>query len=1060
MGGLRLWPASASGRPRGSKGKMPDETVDILLQIRNDQRELKKMQANFDDVRKSVAKVDEKLKKTFGSGASWLDDFNKQFRTGFNIGTGAFAAEKAIDGVLASLRGLRDFINRGIQFDATVEQSQVAFETLLGDAEAAKDRIEDLITFAARTPFRLPEIIDANRQLQVLSDGALAGADGLRIVGDAAAATGRPFEQVAFWIGRAYAGLKSGTPVGEATLRLIEMGLVSGETALELNRLAKESRSAEEAFAIISDTFSETEGAMERQSRTFVGLRSTLADTLDQIAGDMARPIFDTLKQSMEELLELVGALPTQFEDAVIRIQRAADQALKAARGASSVEEGRAGLLGDIKSLEDERRRLEEINKLLTESGASAAVLERNYNKLKFAGAVDTDPLLKELSKLFDQDGAINTDRLNGIPKEIDEVSKAILRLRRQLAVQNEAPTLDLFELFPLSESELESEIARIEALSVRRDSLRRELLTNQTIFFGGAPSLSGNTAESNFGSTAERVQAERQLADIEKEFARKVELEEQLNQLKSIGRSQEIANTNKLASEEEARINGAEAERKRLLNSEDQISKQLETQLELNAKQVGTLEERRAAVQAILDKEKEALSVKLADQELLIESKRSENDKLSDQEKKLANEKLLKEQKEITATAEKEFKIAELRLTREIYKLDEQIAAEKRKTTQEDFSTRVKAGDLLLDQIKHEKSLLSIDGLKGSERAKFNLLVAEEKRLLGEKALLLEEEYNWLVSIGELEKAAAKRSEIQNTWQAADKAGLGNEEKTRFQRANDDRLTLGDPESSFQTIKEAATAAIWEFEMQAGTVADQIHEHLLSIQDSLHGSISNSIAGLIDGTMSFGEAWQSVAQTIGTSVVKAIADMAAQWLVAQAAMRAASLLGIQTEAVASTAAASASAVAWAPAATASLIATLGASSASAALLPTAAAANSAALGAMSSAAAIPGFESGGEPMGRNAIIQVNENGQEVVVNNRGWRNFGSSFFEGVNAGTITPATLRGETVGSVDGVGAPGINLHVYNDLESAEQYLNSGRGEDHFIRLSRTTRDTAQEH
>lgn len=208
---------------------MGNDVVDILLKIRQDQKGIKNLQKGFNELQSSVSRIDGGLKKAFS----------------FSImGTKLFAG---FLGLRAIMREIGRFAKRGINFEATKEQSQVAFETLLGDPDAAKERIEDLIDFAAKTPFRLPGIIDANRQLQVLTDGTLAGKEGLRLVGDAAAATGRDMSQVAFWVGRTYAGLKTGTPVGEATLRLIEMGLVSGETALELQRLAKTARTSEDA---------------------------------------------------------------------------------------------------------------------------------------------------------------------------------------------------------------------------------------------------------------------------------------------------------------------------------------------------------------------------------------------------------------------------------------------------------------------------------------------------------------------------------------------------------------------------------------------------------------------------------------------------------------------------------------------------------------------------------------------------------------------------------------------------------------------------------------------
>ena len=95
-----------------------------------------------------------------------------------------------------------------IQQAADMEDMKLGFEVLLGSVEAAEARMQSLADFAASTPFQLPEIVTASRQLQVFTKGALATGDGLRLVGDAAAGAGRNFSEVAMWVGRLYDGLQ------------------------------------------------------------------------------------------------------------------------------------------------------------------------------------------------------------------------------------------------------------------------------------------------------------------------------------------------------------------------------------------------------------------------------------------------------------------------------------------------------------------------------------------------------------------------------------------------------------------------------------------------------------------------------------------------------------------------------------------------------------------------------------------------------------------------------------------------------------------------------------
>ena len=225
------------------------------------------------------------------------------------IGSAASSLQATLAGIAASVGAVVSLgaaIQQSVKFNAELEQQAVAFKTLLGNAEAASRRMKELTKFAAETPFELPEIVQASKVLQSLTDGALASGEGLRMVGDAAAATGRPLNDVTMGVGRLYAGLQTGTPVGEATLRLIEMGLISGTTARKLNDLAETGQGAGRAMEILRETFGKLGGAMADQSQTFNGLLSTLKDTVNINLADIGKPLFDSLKAALQAAIPAV----------------------------------------------------------------------------------------------------------------------------------------------------------------------------------------------------------------------------------------------------------------------------------------------------------------------------------------------------------------------------------------------------------------------------------------------------------------------------------------------------------------------------------------------------------------------------------------------------------------------------------------------------------------------------------------------------------------------------------------------------------------------------------
>lgn len=155
----------------------------------------------------------------------------------------------------------------GLKMVAEEQDLVSSFEVLLGSRRAAEKRMKDLITFAGHTPFTRQEIWRSSRQLELLTRGALSTGKGLTMVGDIAAGTVQPFEEVALWVGRLYDGLESGRPIGEAARRLQEMGALSGEARARIEALADSGKDISEIWPLVAKEFSRFDGLMEKQSK-------------------------------------------------------------------------------------------------------------------------------------------------------------------------------------------------------------------------------------------------------------------------------------------------------------------------------------------------------------------------------------------------------------------------------------------------------------------------------------------------------------------------------------------------------------------------------------------------------------------------------------------------------------------------------------------------------------------------------------------------------------------------------------------------------------------------
>jgi hypothetical protein len=282
----------------------------------------------------------EKLKKELGATQGASRNAAKEFEMSFAkmagavaVGTAAFEAFKAagtfgLSAVTSALSGIGSAFTKSIDAAAQMETLKTAFIPLLGSADAAQNRIEELAKFAASTPFELPEIAKASRTLETLTRGALATGDGLRLVGDIAAGTNQPFEEVATTIGRLYDGLQSGRPVGEAMQRLQELGAVSGETRTQIEELSKAGKNTE-AWLVAEEALNRFNGSMQLQSGTWTGLLSTLSDNITNAYAKFGAPIIDKLKPylqgiiaSVEILTEKAGQLGKYFAENFIASEK------------------------------------------------------------------------------------------------------------------------------------------------------------------------------------------------------------------------------------------------------------------------------------------------------------------------------------------------------------------------------------------------------------------------------------------------------------------------------------------------------------------------------------------------------------------------------------------------------------------------------------------------------------------------------------------------------------------------------------------------------------------
>ena len=226
------------------------------------------------------------------------------------LSTGVLALVGSVRKLLVTTGALETALKRVEDIEIKTTQ----FQSLLKGAQLAKQRLEELVKFAAKTPFQLPEIAEASRMLEIMGKGALSSTKHLKMVGDAAAVSGRGMQEVAFWVGRLYDGIQAGRPIGEAATRLQEMGLITGKTRGQIEDLTKAGGDMTIAWRMVNEEMELSEGAMEKLSETVGGLKTTLSDTKDLLAIKFGDPFAALEKEKIKSHIKVLQNLGPTIE--------------------------------------------------------------------------------------------------------------------------------------------------------------------------------------------------------------------------------------------------------------------------------------------------------------------------------------------------------------------------------------------------------------------------------------------------------------------------------------------------------------------------------------------------------------------------------------------------------------------------------------------------------------------------------------------------------------------------------------------------------------------------
>lgn len=201
---------------------------------------------------------------------------------------------------------------------ADQEQLQVAFTTMLGSADKATNLIKQLQQFSAATPFEMPEVVTAGKQLLAFGIAAEDIQPTLTMLGDVASGIGAPVGDLAYLFGTASAsGRLMTADINQFANRGIPiihaLGQAMGVTDDKVRGLAEQGKitsvEMKKAFQYMTAEGSQFGGMMAKQSATLAGMFSTLKDNIGQSLTAIGVQLVKVLNLSGE------GGLMTEFLD-------------------------------------------------------------------------------------------------------------------------------------------------------------------------------------------------------------------------------------------------------------------------------------------------------------------------------------------------------------------------------------------------------------------------------------------------------------------------------------------------------------------------------------------------------------------------------------------------------------------------------------------------------------------------------------------------------------------------------------------------------------------------
>ena len=274
----------------------------------------------------------EQAQKETQSAANSLNRSANTAGSGVSGMASQFAAASAKATVLANMLTslgtkavsfAKGFVEMGISYNAQIEKYTTGFTNMLGSAQAAQEAMQAIQEDAARTPFDVASLTQANQLLISAGENAAYSRKVINALGDAVSATGGGNTELS----RMAANLQQIANVGKAaTIDIKQFAYAginiyqiladyTGKSVQEVQKMTISYDLLSQALIAASEEGGRYYNAMDTQSQTMNGRISTLKDNVSQLAGLMTGDLSSGIGVVIGHLNDMVVAAQEAYKE-------------------------------------------------------------------------------------------------------------------------------------------------------------------------------------------------------------------------------------------------------------------------------------------------------------------------------------------------------------------------------------------------------------------------------------------------------------------------------------------------------------------------------------------------------------------------------------------------------------------------------------------------------------------------------------------------------------------------------------------------------------------------